>query len=266
MKLNYKRLLILGLLIIDFSNPAFSQEKFACGPECFKFLLKHFGTEVSDNQIIDSFDDPFNDEMLAKELINAAKKFDFEGHILECNFNELSKNPFPCIVQINNHGKYHYISLLGMNSNTVMLQDPGEKPIVLNKTTFENIFTGYAVYLLPENNIKKSLLTPKSVPIFVNHPSEIIVLEDQEQYIVPFEIMNINSSKIDLRWHESNCGCMEANEFKLEINDTYKSQFILHKEQGWENEYYFYLESKDFTLRNRIETVQIPILLFILCG
>jgi len=131
-----------------------------CGACCLLSIIKYYNGNIPLELVkVDTL--TTKDGTNFYNLKEAAEKYGFE---VIGKKEDLSKYTSPVIAQINQNNLLHFVVIYDVNESYVWIMDPAIGKRKINKSDFNNVFTGYILKLAPVKNIVN--YKPKS--LFLN--------------------------------------------------------------------------------------------------
>lgn len=137
-----------------------------CGICCLLMIIKTYGGNSSKEYLRWITNTNLNG-VTALDLINGAKKFNFESYGFKSNLLNISKESLPLIAHVEINKQYkHFIVIydIDFKNKKILIADPAKKIEKITFSEFEKISTNYYIYLKP---IKK-ILNMKSTYSLLN--------------------------------------------------------------------------------------------------
>ena len=131
-----------------------------CGICSLKAIINYYHGDVPLEVLrYDTFTDCGGTDMY--HLLNAAKKYGFDGYGMKVSVDDLDNIPLPAICHtIVNNNYEHFMVIEKIEHNYVYLMDPATGNIKKTKKAFNDIFTGKVLVLYPIN--KLTVIKPKT--------------------------------------------------------------------------------------------------------
>lgn len=156
-----------------------------CGAACLAMIASYFGKELKISEIRQYAGTDYHGTNL-KGLLEAAKIYGLKGNALKCNNNAIKQKipvPFIALIKIDIdeiHWQYHYVVIKKIYKKNIEIWDPisinGKK--IIFKEKFNTSWTGYAIFLRPDESFTKSTkkenLLFKFIPIFLPHKKILV--------------------------------------------------------------------------------------------
>lgn len=127
-----------------------------CGISCLLMIIKTYKGNSS-KEYLRYLTNTNNDGVTALDLVETAKKFNFESFGFKCDLEKINKKDLPIIAHTIINNKYkHYVVIYEINhkKETLLIADPSTKIYKCSFYDFKKISTGNFIYLKP---IKKIL-------------------------------------------------------------------------------------------------------------
>ena len=152
-----------------------------CGISCLLMIIKTYRGNSS-KEYLRYLSNTNNDGVTALDLIETAKKFNFDSYGFKCDLENIKETDLPVIAHTIIDNKYkHYVVIYKINQKkeTLLIADPATKIYKCSFEDFKKISTGNFIYLKPNKKILclnsyNSLL--KIIKIFIaNNKKHIFV-------------------------------------------------------------------------------------------
>lgn len=166
-----------------------------CGVACLAMILKQFGKNISADRLrgevkLDK------DGTSAYEIIRVSKKHGINAEAYK-NYDISKSQNFPLIAHVVRNKLQHFVVVLGIRKNKVLVADPAKGVMEVLIKDFAKIYTGIAIIF--KNNVLsvKDAFKNKSILAFiVGIILFISLLNVLCSYLLSFIINNINNNKI----------------------------------------------------------------------
>lgn len=134
-----------------------------CGCCCLQSILKYYHGFVPLEKIrIDCCTDSGGTS--AFNLIEAAKKYGFEGVGKRVSLSQLSKEHLPLIAHVMLESGYaHYVVIYKIKKDKITIMDPSKGKVILTLEEFKNIWTNIIIIFHPKNKV---INLPKATSVF----------------------------------------------------------------------------------------------------
>ena len=156
-----------------------------CGCCCLQSIIRYYHGYVPLEKIrIDSCTDSGGTS--AFNLLEAAKRYGFEGLGKRVSISQLNDEKLPLIAHVSlPNGYNHYVVVYKINDNKITLMDPAKGKVTLNIDEFKNIWTNIILIFHPKSKIINLPKPTNMFNIFLNYLKAY-----KNKYIV-FIIMNL---------------------------------------------------------------------------
>lgn len=132
------------------------QDESDCGAACIATIAKHYGKRIAITKIRNVAGTD-KKGTTARGIEKAAGKFGFTCKIMSSQDKKISANlPFPLIAHVIKNGLEHYIVVYKIKGSKILVADPGDSILWMNKEEFVKMWTGFFFLISPDQNFEKT--------------------------------------------------------------------------------------------------------------
>ena len=150
-----------------------------CGVCCILSLILYYGGYVPIERLRkDTYQD--NKGVTAYHIVSTLKKYHFNAYGSKSSEKDLNKLFLPCIIHLEYpNGLTHFVVLLKVNKNSVVLMDPAKGKITMKKKELLELWTKVVINAVPISKIPKLPKEKKMSLIFLEY------LTKEKKLIIP---------------------------------------------------------------------------------